>query len=142
MSVKSCVVDASVGLAWVHPGQATKETNQLLESFKQGTSFLVPSLWFLEMANALLVLERRGRLGGQERQDALLALGSLPLQVDAEAHLKAFGEISRIATTHNLSVYDATYLELAVSERLPLATKDEALKAAARKCSVKLLLED
>jgi predicted nucleic acid-binding protein len=141
MSVKACVVDASVGLAWVHPGQATKETNLLLESLKQGTSLIVPSLWFLEMANALLVLERRGRLGAQEREEALLALGSLPLQVEAETHLKAFGEISRIATAHNLSVYDAAYLELAVSERLPIATKDEALKAAARKCGVKLFLE-
>jgi hypothetical protein len=59
----------------------------------------------------------------------------------AETHLKAFGEISRIATAHHFSVYAATYLELAVSERLPIATKDEALKAAARKCGVKLLLE-
>jgi predicted nucleic acid-binding protein len=138
-ATKRCVVDASVGLSWVHPGQATKETNQLLESFKQGTSLLVPSMWFLEMANALLVLERRGRLGAQERQDALQALGCLPLQVDSEAHLKAFGDISRLATAHNLSVYDATYLELAVRMRLPLATKDAALKAAAGKCSVKLL---
>ena len=137
---KRFVADASVGLSWIHPGQATKETDQLLESLRRGTSILVPPLWFIEMANALIVLERRGKLQPAERQEAIQALDALPISVDPDSHLRAFGEISRLADTHTLSVYDATYLELALRERLPLATKDVALKTAAGQSGVKLLL--
>ena len=134
------VVDASLSLSWIHPGQATKETDDLLESLKQGVELVVPGLWFLEMANALLVLERRGKLTGEERQEALFALRAFPITVDMDGHCKAFGEISKIATECGLSIYDATYLELARREHLPLGTKDSELRVAAGKCAVKLLL--
>lgn len=140
-AAKRWVADASLGLAWVHPGQATEETGKLLECLKRGTELVVPALWFLEMANALLVLERRGKLGNEERQEALLALSALPIKVDLEGHLKAFGETSKLAAAHGLSIYDATYLELARRVRLPLGTKDAALQEAARKCAIGLILE-
>lgn len=53
------LIDSSVGLAWVHQDQATPETDQLLAEVESGISVVVPGLWFLEIANGLLVLQRR-----------------------------------------------------------------------------------
>ena len=53
------VVDASVAVAWVHPAQATAETQALLAALESGAVVEVPAIWPLEVANALLVLSRR-----------------------------------------------------------------------------------
>ena len=76
------IVDASMAIAWVHPGQATAESDLLLENIGRGTRVVVPALWFVEVSNALLVLERRGKLTGEERAVALEALQSLAFEVD------------------------------------------------------------
>jgi len=52
------IIDASVAVAWVHPGQATPQTDALLAKVGQGAVVTVPALWPVEMANVLLVLER------------------------------------------------------------------------------------
>jgi predicted nucleic acid-binding protein len=137
---KLWVVDASLGLAWVHPAQATEQTNTLLQELKGDVHLVVPALWFQEMANALLVLERRKRINANERREALSTLQALGAKPDLEGALLAFGRISELAEVHGLSVYDATYLELALREQVPLGTKDEALQAAAKQHGVSLLL--
>lgn len=134
-----CVIDSSVGLAWVHPDQATPETDKLLAAVETGSNILVPSLWFLEIANGLLALQRRKKLTATERKTALETLARLNFTLDEEAG-RAFREISELAAEHGLSVYDAVYLELAVRRKLPLASRDEALCKAAQSCRVKLLL--
>ena len=131
-------IDASIGLAWVHPDQATPVTDALLEEIEHGARVVVPALWFLEIANALLVLERRKKLKRNERLEALASLQALNPVVDEEGHRFAFTKVSELAVAHGLSVYDATYLELAQRERLPLATKDEPLRQAALKASVRV----
>ena len=65
------VIDASLALAWVLPSQATKTTDELLEEVEAGARPVVPSLWPLEVANALLVLERRRKLRSDDRKEAL-----------------------------------------------------------------------
>jgi predicted nucleic acid-binding protein len=59
--------------------------------------------------------------------------------VDADTAALAWTNISDLAAKHTLSVYDAAYLELALRKRLPLASRDEPLRAAARKSGVKVL---
>lgn len=135
------VIDASLGLAWVLPNQATPATDALLQELKQGVVLVVPGLWFQEMANALLVLERRKKLTGEERQEALATLRKLYIVADTEGAALALDRISELAQAHGLSVYDATYLELALRERLPLGTRDTALHQAAKRCRVSLLLK-
>ena len=126
------IVDASMAIAWVHPGQATPESDLLLEGIGRGTSVIVPALWFAEVSNALLVLERRGRLTGEERVVALESLQSLGFEVDHEMSALAFTRLSRLATELSLSVYDAVYLELAQRLKLPIGCKDGPLRDAAR----------
>jgi hypothetical protein len=65
------VADASVAIAWVHPAQATAETQAMLQSVRAGALLHVPALWPLEVANALLVLTRRRKLSAAERRVAL-----------------------------------------------------------------------
>jgi len=133
------VIDSSVGFAWVHPDQATTATDQLLDEVVNGTTVVVPVLWFVEMANGLLILQRRKRITGAERRTALRTLSDLTLIVDEEAGRAAFRKTSELAEKHGLTVYDATYLEVAVRRKLSLATRDSVLKAAAKHCGLGIL---
>ena len=131
--IERMVVDASIAIAWVHPGQATPATDALLAAIGEGTKVVVPALWPVEMANVLLVLERRRKLRADERATALAALRDLSCSVDHEMSALAFTDLSLLASELSLSVYDAAYLELALRLNVPLACKDGALRTAARK---------
>jgi len=61
----------------------------------------------------------------------------LPLTVHEESGNAVFGKISELAEQYHLTVYDATYLELAIRRKLPLASRDDALNASAQKAGVK-----
>ena len=135
------VVDSSVGFAWVHPHQATPEKEKLLEEVEAGALVVIPALWFVEMANSLLVLRRRKRLTKEDRKAALETLASLQFTVDEEAARAAFQKTSELAKEHGLTIYDATYLEVALRRKLCLASRDKALISAAKKCGVKTLQE-
>lgn len=130
------VADASVAIAWAHPGQATASTQAMLEAIAAGAVFEVPSLWPLEVANALLVLKRRGRITERERRRAAEHLRMLPHVVDGDGASLAFTRLTDLGTKYGLSIYDAAYLELAMRRNLPLATKDGPLGSAARKARV------
>lgn len=134
------VIDASVAIAWVHPAQATEATAELRQRVMGGVTLVVPAIWFQETANVLLVLERRKRLKDAERRRALSALNGLNFKPDYDGIPLVFGIVSELAATQGLSVYDASYLELAMREQLPLATLDPPLRAAARESGVPLLL--
>ena len=131
------VVDASIAIAWVHPGQATTQTDALLIQVGQGTQVVAPALWALELANALLTLERRKKLTAEDRTAALKALQALAVTLDHEMSVLAFSELSTLASELDLTVYDAAYLELALRLKLPLACKDGPLREAARQRRVR-----
>ena len=133
----SFIVDASVGFAWVYLGQATPETDHLLNEVAAGATVIVPALWFLEMSNVLLIAQRRHRLTATQRKAAMEKLTAMQFTVDEEGTRHAFGKTSELAEKHGLTIYDATYLELAVRRSLPLASRDEALKSAAKQCGLK-----
>jgi predicted nucleic acid-binding protein len=133
------IVDASIGFSWVHQGQATGDTDKLLEAVGAGAEVVVPTLWYLEMANVLLMAQRRHRLTAAQRKAALEKLTALQFMTDEEGARQAFGRTSELAEKHGLTIYDATYLELALRLSLPLATRDESLRSAAKQCGLKTL---
>ncbi len=135
---RTFVADASVAIAWVHPAQATNQTASMLDAIADGATLEVPALWSLEVANALIVLVRRRRLVEDERLAALGWLRGLRVRVDHEMSAVAFSRLSELAVTHQLSVYDAAYLELAVRRKLLLGCKDGPLRAAATQAGVRL----
>ena len=135
---RAFVADASVAIGWVHPAQATRQTTAMLEAIGDGATLEVPALWPLEVANALIVLVRRRKLAEDERQAGLGWLRGLRVRVDQEMSALAFSRLSELAATHQLSVYDAAYLELAERRRLVLGCKDGPLRTAARHAGVGL----
>jgi predicted nucleic acid-binding protein len=136
--IRAFVADASVAVGWVHPAQATAQTEAMLDAIAEGAILEVPALWPLEVANALTVLVRRRKLTENERQTGLGWLRALPLRVDHEMSSLAFSLLSELATTRHLSVYDATYLELAQRRKLMLSCNDGPLRKAATQCGVDL----
>jgi hypothetical protein len=70
-------------------------------------SGVVPSLWFLEIANTLLKLERTRRIPAGHRRKALAELAKLSPQVDDAPAVSAFTAVSDVAEKYGLSVYDA-----------------------------------
>jgi predicted nucleic acid-binding protein len=137
-SDQAFVVDASVAVAWVRPSQASQYTDSALNTFSLGAKVYAPSLWGVEVANALLVLLRRGKLIEIERVAALQKLSKLPVDLDHEAANNAFTRLSEIAKQYGLSAYDAMYLDLSLRLRLPLACKDGPLRNAATRAGISL----
>ena len=132
------VVDASTAFAWVLPSQSSSEADALLERVEAGASAVVPTLWFLEVANGLLAAQRRRLITAEERASALERLSSLAFTTDEDDARNVFGRTSALAEQYGLTVYDAAYLELALRRELPLATRDRALRNAAERGGVPL----
>jgi predicted nucleic acid-binding protein len=129
------ILDASVTIA----AMLRDETSELAErAFDEGTrtGIVVPPIWVLEVPNVLLTVQRKGRIPRGHADDLLRTLRSLPIEVDRyPTHLPPPRVLS-IAREHNLSVYDASYAELALRRGLPLATLDKRLATAAQSLGV------
>jgi predicted nucleic acid-binding protein len=106
--------------------------------YAAGATLEIPSLWPLEVANALTVLVRRGKLTDDERETALGWLSGLRTRIDHEGPGFAFSKLSELADLYKLSVYDATYLELVQRRGLAFGCKDGPLRQAAKQSGVQL----
>ena len=120
-----------MAIAWVHPGQANDDSNAWLAHIANGADLIEPSLWPLELANALLVLQRRRKITAGERGEALTLLAAIPAVIDHADSERALKALSALAFAEGLSVYDAAYLDLSMRLKLPLACKDGPLSTAA-----------
>ena len=132
------VVDASVTLSWCFRDEQGEYGARILRLLADDVA-VVPGLWLLEVANGLLVAERRGRLTEADVAQVHGILSELPVTFDALTLDGALGSVLDLARTQGLSAYDAAYLELAMREGLPLATQDDQLKQAALSLGVRLV---
>jgi len=130
------VLDGSVTLAWFFEDEADAYAEAVENSLRRATA-VVPALWALEVANALLVGERRKRTTEAKAAYFARLLQELPRANDEQTSAQAFRDIFFLARKHGLSAYDACYLELALRRGLPLATLDKRLKAAASAAGVR-----
>ena len=131
----SVVVDSSISLAWCFEDERTPAVASVLQQVIQKGA-VVPTLWRYEVANGLEMGVRRKRIDAAFRDDSLADLSLLDIAVDPESESHLWSATVRIAEKHGLTVYDATYLELAQRRRLPLATLDRALVRACQAESV------
>jgi len=129
------VLDASVALSWCFEDEASPATDAILDEVRHSGA-LVPGLWFLELGNVLLQAERRRRIAAPDVAARLELISALPIFVDQNSTGRAWHEVLGLARAENLSVYDATYLELAFRRNVPLASRDKDLAAAARRLGV------
>jgi predicted nucleic acid-binding protein len=137
----SLVLDASVTLAWIYPEETTEPIRQVFDAVVENGA-IVPGLWRLEVANSLTVAMRRGRIDAEFRRAALADLALLDITTDELTDLHAWSAILRFADRFRLTVYDATYLELAYRHKFPLASLDGALCLAGSNLGLRLLGQD
>ncbi|MDA8199958.1 MAG: type II toxin-antitoxin system VapC family toxin [Thermaerobacter sp.] len=128
--MRRCVMDASSTLAWCFSDE--EGASPLPE-----LAVVVPALWALEVANGLMTGERRGRITSAAATALVPVLqDALAVEIDTEADV--FRSVLPIAREYGLSIYDATYLELALRRFLPLITLDRRLQEAAAAAGVEI----
>lgn len=132
------MLDASVAMTWCFPDENSPYAERVLDSLQTAAAF-VPGLWAIEVANAVLSGERRKRLQEFEAARFFALLNALSITVDPQTAERASTDTLALARRHGLTIYDATYLELAIREGLALATLDEALRKAAQASGVPLI---
>lgn len=131
------VLDSSAAVSWFFEDEAKpKNIAWMVRVSAEGAT--VPALWRWEIANVLAMSERKGRLTIAETAQAIEMLDTFPISIDQECTAKAFRETVQIARAHKLTVYDASYLELALRLGGELATLDGDLRAAAIATGVRL----
>jgi predicted nucleic acid-binding protein len=131
------VLDGSVTLAWLFHDEADPYADAIVARLP-ALEMLVPRLWHLEIANVLLVGERRGRCSQADTTSWLSYLAALPIVVDGATEARAWAETLNLARQEGLTAYDAAYLELALREGVPLATLDAKLRTSAQALGVAL----
>jgi predicted nucleic acid-binding protein len=133
------VVDASVALCWYFPRQKTAYTEAIFDRLAAGDVALAPALWPLEMVNSLVVAARQKAISLAQFDAFIADLQDLPVSVDLGGVGRSYSSIVRLCRQHQLSSYDAAYLDLALVEGIAIATLDRNLRAAARASGVELL---
>ena len=136
LNLSAFVLDCSVTISWFMPDESS-DLNFLERVAKEGA--IVTSLWPLEIGNVLLLSERKSRITVEQRQKALHVLTRLPIVVDTMTSNNAWLETMELAERYDLTLYDASYLELSLRRSLPLATFDKQLKKAAELSGVYVL---
>jgi predicted nucleic acid-binding protein len=129
------ILDASIAACWYFGDEYDPRADKALQLLADDSA-LAPYHWWFEIRNVVVLGERRGRVSEQYTADFLQRLEMYPIEL---AMLPDGNTIFNLARQHSLTFYDAAYLELALRERLPLATLDKALIAAARAQRVSLI---
>jgi predicted nucleic acid-binding protein len=137
--IKRIVLDASVAVAWCFEDESAGLPEGVLDLLSAGTEVLTPAIWPFEVANALLMAERRKRIKVAQASAFLQRIAGLPISIDPIRPGTAFNQILSVARQNDLTEYDAAYVELALREALPLATLDEKLRRAATRVGVTLV---
>jgi predicted nucleic acid-binding protein len=129
------VVDASVALAWCFPDEASEYADGVLVAL-EGRTAIVPAIWALEIANGLLVGERRKRVRQPDVRRFVELLRGLRITEHSQAVADTVGNVLPLARDYGLSAHDAAYLDVAVRQGAPLATLDNALRKAGRSVGI------
>ena len=131
-----CIIDASMAAAWCLPDEGDAALVWLDGVARDGA--IVPALWPFEINNVLLMAERRKRIGESDAVNARVLLGRLPIVIEPAPTVATVAETLQLARRFSLSFYDASYLESALRNRLPLGSFDKALVQAAATCGVRV----
>lgn len=126
------VLDSSVVLAWCMLDESNSTAEAAMQAaIKHGG--VVPIIWWYEIRNALVINERQGRLTAADTHATLIDLAKLDFDID---HDHSDSVILALARRHELTVYDAAYLECALRLNLNLASLDGKLCQAAKAAGI------
>ena len=133
------VVDASTAISFLLKDEVSSYALKAVASLRTASSVYVPSHFWLEISNGLLMAERRNRAPRSDISESIRFAFSLPYITDEQTATRCQAETLSLARQFKLTIYDAAYLELALRRRLTLATVDKALGRAANTVGVDLL---
>ena len=132
------VTDNSVVMSWCFKDEGNPYADLVLDRLS-GATAVVPSIWPLEVINVLLVAESRKRISEADSVRFITLLSQFPIVVEYEKPEQIMKDLLPLARIHNLSSYDASYLDLAMRKGVHMATLDNRLINAARAVDVKIL---
>ncbi len=101
------VLDGSVALAWLFHDEQDPYADAIIAKLPN-LEMLVPRLWHLEVANVLLVGERRGRCSQADTVQWLSYLLGLPIVVDGETETRAWSDTVSLARQSGLTAPSAS----------------------------------
>ena len=139
--MEAFVLDASMTAAWHFENEATVRI-AAVEQMTIDSTVVVPAHWFAEIANALLVGERRQRAKPADSVRFIDRLDDLLMVVDDLGGPELMTRVLPLARAHGLTIYDALYLELAERRGLPIASLDNQLCDAARRIGVPIVMDN
>lgn len=133
--MKSWVVDCSMVMAWCLPDESSAEADRFFASLTAGSTLMVPSLFWHEVADTLVMAVRQKRLSAGQASRLEQLLADLPVSTVPSGPGRLATHVA-LASQSGLSAHDATYLDLA--QRMPagLATLDLQLLKTARELGV------
>lgn len=135
--MKPIVVDPSAAAAWVMPDEAQPAANDLYAQARLVPDlFHAPQLWIWQMGNVLMMGHRRKRITAQEVERGMELLAATRVVFDAAPNAHRQAQIGRLALAHDLTFYDAAYLELVLRLNGQLASRDRQLLTAAAACGI------
>ncbi|MBI3863841.1 MAG: type II toxin-antitoxin system VapC family toxin [Planctomycetia bacterium] len=134
----SIIADISVVLAWRFEEKQTEQALDVLRLIER-EGLLVPSLWWSELENGILMGERRGRTTAEDSAAFVKLVRALPIRTDAAPRHQISDDIIDIGRRHQLTAYDAAYVELAMREGAVLASFDAAIRRCANKLKLMVL---
>jgi predicted nucleic acid-binding protein len=132
------VIDASLAIAWLLQEPELMAAPDVYETLPEQT-IVVPSHWPIEVASALQVNVRRGRISLDTFDEITARLAMLQPTVDVAIPLDEVDVLTRFALDQKLTVYDAAYIQLAARYDAPLATLDGDMRASGKRLNLPLL---
>lgn len=135
--MKAAVIDASAAAAWLLPDEQhpVGDLHYARARSQQG-AYQAPALWLWELGNILTMAYRRNRLPRAHYERGLELAAQAQVEIDAPPNLHRQSQILRLAEAHQLSFYDASYLELVVRLNGTLVSRDANLVRAAQACGI------
>lgn len=133
------MIDGSATLDLLLKDEQSSQAPKTFKAMESGLPTYVPTHWWVETANGLLMAERRKRASQAEITEALHLIQMLPVITDDQTAQRCSDDTASLARQYGLTIYDAAYLELAMRRRSALATTDHALAKAAAKAGVDIL---
>lgn len=131
------VVDASVTLDWLLESERSSYAAGVFGYIVRDGG-VAPSIWPSEVTNGFLKALRRNRANIEEIERSFIVLASTNVRIDTFTDMEAMRTWFRLGNEYDLTSYDASYVDLALRERVPLATNDEKMRAAAKKLGIKI----
>ena len=129
------VVDNSVVLCWCLADESDPVADRAMQRVVNDGA-VVPGIWWYELRNALVVNERRGRIDTADTVAILTDLREMSIAIDRDHD---DGVLFSLARRHDLSAYDAAYVEVALRRGIPMASLDRQFRQAAAVCRVTLI---